>query len=186
MVYTSGRFFYVILTMPAIKDSDIQLLYRNILVETQALVSPEQWHIEPRGLQYTNHKTKYGMADIHGMVHINQKFIGSQANQLLDATIRHELAHLCVGLDQGHGARFKRCATLFKADMKADMAHEKAEIHTAIGHKYLLYAKLENQGELLFRKAHRKHPKYSRYKPKRFSYLTIGGHKVLGFRYELI
>ncbi len=176
----------MILIVAIIEDSDIQRLYQNILVETQALVSPEHWQIEPSGLQYTNHKTKYGMADIHGMVHINQKFIGSRARQLLAATIRHELAHLCVGLEQGHGVKFKRCAALFKADMKADVAHEKAEIHAAIGHKYLLYAHVENQGELLFRKAHRKHPKYSKYKPKRFSYLTINGHKVLAFRYELI
>ncbi len=172
--------------MSKIEDPEIKHLYQVILAETQALVAPEQWRIEPRGLQYTRHKTKYGMADIHGVVYINQKFIGSRAKQLLIATIRHELAHLCVGLEQGHGIEFKRCASLFKADMKKELAAEKAEIHAAIGHKYLLYAILENQGELLFRKAHRKHPKYSRYKPKRFSYLTINGHKVLAFRYELI
>ncbi|MCX7554476.1 hypothetical protein OS175_11330 [Marinicella sp. S1101] len=163
---------------------DIQQCYQRTLRELQALVPTDKWQTQPQLIQLTQHKTKYGMADIKGVVYINQAFIGSEADGLLDVTIRHELAHLCVGIDQGHNAHFKSCARLFKANFGQHLKTQTQAINEAIGFKYKLFARLENQQEILFKTVHRKHAKYLNYKPKFFSYLTIKGQKVLSFRYE--
>lgn len=161
----------------------IQQQYQSILDELQAVEPKNNWWVQPQALHVTKHKTKYGMADRDGVVYINQAFVGTSANNLLNATIRHELAHLCVGLQQGHNSIFKAKALEFKAQFGQHLKLESAQVHDSIGYKYQLFATLENGGEILFRRVHRKHVKYSRYKAGRFRYLTIKGIKVLSFRY---
>lgn len=162
----------------------IQQQYQFIVNELQGSEPPERWQVQPHALQATNHKTKYGMADIHGVVFINQAFVGTTANNLLNVTIRHELAHLCVGLQQGHNSIFKAKAKQFKAHFGKHLKQEYRQVLEAIGYKYRLYASLDNGEELLIRRVHRKHAKYNRYKAGRFRYLTIKGIKVTGFRYQ--
>ncbi len=162
----------------------IQQRYQYLLQEMYELVPAKKWQITPQSVQLTSHKTKYGMADVHGVVFINQAFIGSNTIHLLEATLRHELAHLCVGVHHGHDAQFKSCARLFKANFGEHLIEETRVINEAIGYKYKLYATLDNNDEILFRRVHRKHAKYLKYKPRLFSYLTIKGQKVLSFRYE--
>ena len=162
----------------------IQQQYLFILDELLVVEPKKNWQVQPQSLQVTKHKTKYGMADRDGVIYINQAFIGTTATNLLDATIRHELAHLCVGLQQGHGAVFKAKAQQFNAHFGKHLKLESAQVHDSIGYKYLLYATFENGEEILFRRVHRKHAKYSRYKAGRFRYLTIKGMKVVSFRYE--
>lgn len=163
----------------------IQQLYLSIIDELQENEPLENWRIQPNSLKVTQHKTKYGMADMHGVVYINQAFVGTSATNLLSATIRHELAHLCVGLQQGHNSKFKAKAKQFKANFGRYLKTESAQVHDSIGYKYQLFATLENGDEILFRRVHRKHAKYSQYKAGRFRYLTIKGLKVLSFRYEV-
>ncbi len=162
----------------------IQQQYHKILQELQASEPLDVWRIKPQALQATKHKTKYGMADRDGVVHINQAFVGTAAVNLLDVTIRHELAHLCVGLQQGHNAVFKAKAKQFKAIFGKHLNLESAAVHDSIGYKYRLYATLENGEEIMFRRVHRKHVKYSNYRAGRFRYLTIKGIKVINFRYS--
>jgi len=167
----------------------IQAKYREILTELKLLNGDSHWHIAAKKITITSHKTKYGMADINGTVHINQAFIGSTAYQLLEATIRHELAHLAVGIQHGHDKFFRAKAQLFKAQFGRHLKPDIQQIHTAIGYKYQLYATVldgdnKNPIEILFRRVHRKHSKYLNYKPSRFHYLTIQGKKVLRFRYQ--
>ncbi len=166
----------------------IECRYEQLLSELSTTVPLDQWQLTPQGVKATTHKTKYGMADIEGWVYINQAFVGTTATRLLDATIRHELAHLCVGLQCGHNYKFKAKAKQFKADFGRNLKTESAQVHAAIGYKYKLYATIEqNQDnpceEILFRRVHRKHHKYVNYKPGRFRYLSIKGRKVLSFRY---
>ncbi|MGJ8664591.1 MAG: hypothetical protein ACSHWU_13120, partial [Marinicella sp.] len=161
----------------------IERTYDQILQEVSALHAFNDWSVKPQKLAVTKHKTKYGMADIDGVVYINQAFIGTTAVRLLTATIRHELAHLCVGLQCGHNYKFKAKAKQFKAVFGRDLKTESAQVHAAIGYKYKLYATIEqNQDnpseEILFRRVHRKHHKYVNYKPGRFRYLSIKGRKV--------
>ncbi len=162
----------------------IQQQYQCILDELTVLEPLGNWQLKPQQLQPTRHKTKYGMADNKGVVYINQAFVGTTAVNLLDATIRHELAHLCVGLQQGHNAIFKTKAKHFKAHFGKRIQAESVQLHDAIGYKYSLYASLANGEEILFRRVHRKHAKYTQYKAGRYRYLSIKGNKVLSFRYS--
>lgn len=164
----------------------IESRYQSIFDELLLTTPVDLWHIKPSELKPTNHKTKYGMADIKGVIYINEAFIGTDAYQLLNATIRHELAHLCVGIHHGHDNVFKSQAKLFKANFGKHLKKESAELNQSIGYKYKLFATLNNDQVILFRKAHRKHNKYLSYKPKLFNYLTINGHKVLNFYYESV
>lgn len=162
----------------------IQLKYNEILVELNSQEAIVGWKVPPQDLKVTKHKTKYGMADINGVVYINQAFINSSAVKLLEATIRHELAHLCVGLQHGHNHIFKAKAKSFKSHFGRHLKSETDEIHQNIGFKYLLYATLENGDEVYLRRAHRKNRKYTNYKPTMFKFLTINGRKVAEFKYK--
>ncbi|TDR22434.1 hypothetical protein [Marinicella litoralis] len=166
----------------------IERAFAEITANVDLLCPLDQWSIQPLKLSATQHKTKYGMADVNGVIYINQAFVGTSAVALLDATIRHELAHLCVGLQHGHDSCFKAIAKKFGANFGRHLKQETAQVHVVIGHKYLLFATIENKAlntttEILFRRVHRKHAKYLDYKPGRFRYLTIKGQKVLNFRY---
>ena len=162
----------------------IQQRHDEILVELNLIQDITVWQIKPKNLVQTTHKTKYGMADVNGVIHINHAFVGTEAFQLLDATIRHEFAHLCVGLFHGHDATFKAKARQFKAHFGRHLKAESAQVHAAIGYKYRLYATLANGETLLFRWVHRTHAKYMKYKPSMFKYLTIKGQKVISFSYQ--
>lgn len=166
----------------------IEQEYARILADLTKFCAIDQWSIQPQKLSATQHKTKYGMADLNGVIYINQAFVGTTAVQLLKATIRHEFAHLCVGLQHGHNRHFKARAKQFAANFGRHLKAETDQVHAVIGYKYSLYVTLESPvdktiNEMLFRRVHRKHSKYLNYKAGRFRYLTIKGQKVLAFRY---
>ncbi len=162
----------------------IEEKYQEILKELVDYQPVDSWQIKPLRLQATQHKTKYGMADINGVVYINSAFVNSSAETLLDATIRHELAHLCVGLEVGHGPVFKQKAKEFNSFFGRHLKSESAEINRNIGFKYNLYATLSDGQEVLLRKVHRKHRKYTQYKPSMIKYLTLKGQKIKQFTYK--
>ncbi len=162
----------------------IEQQYQDILSEVSDEEPLSNWAIKPKGLLKTKHKTKYGMADIHGYVYINQAFIGTNSNDLLDATIRHELAHLCVGLQQGHNHVFKAKAQQFKANFRHIDKSQHQQVSANIGYKYELYAQFKDGRQLLLKKVQRKHRKYTHYRPTLFKYLTVQGKKVASFVYQ--
>ena len=163
---------------------DIEQTHDSLLDELLQEVPLSAWQHPPQGIKPSKHKTKYGMADLAGWVHINQAFIGTECWDLLEATIRHELAHLCVGLQCGHDARFKAMERRFNAVFGAHLQTQAKQLHNAIGHRYLLFAELVDGSEVLLKRVHRRHRKYSHYRPRMFRYLTVGGQKVQRFRYQ--
>ena len=169
-----------------IDSEHINNAYQSSLKHVSDLVPVSQWVVKPVNWLLTDHKTKYGMADVHGQVHINQAFIGSEATDLLNSTIRHELAHLCVGLEQGHNRRFKTAERLFQADFKAVPAAQIKQFHERIGHTWALYACFTDRPKVLLKKVHRKHRKYTEYRPGMFRYLMYKGQKISGFEYVRI
>ena len=170
--------------MPQMIDHDhINETYWCCLKQVSALVPVTQWVVQPDSWLLTDHKTKYGMADVHGRVHINQAFIGSVAIDLLDSTIRHELAHLCVGLEQGHNRRFKAVERLFEANFRQVPAVQIKHLHERIGHTWALYACFADRPKVLLKKVHRKHRKYTHYRPGMFRYLMYKGQKISSFQY---
>ncbi|WP_223787861.1 hypothetical protein [Marinicella meishanensis] len=163
----------------------IEQTHATLLDELQQLVPLSDWQHPPQGIKPSGHKTKYGMADLAGWVHINQAFIGSNCGGLLEATIRHELAHLCVGLQCGHDHRFKAMERRFEANFGPHLHAEAQQLQQAIGHRYLLFAELADGTDVLLKRVHRRHRKYTHYRPGWFRYLTIDGQKVQRFRYQL-
>ncbi len=161
----------------------IEQQYQIILRELLAQEPLSHWSIKPQGLIKTSHKTKYGMADLKGYVHINHAFIDTTATQLLDATIRHEFAHLSVGLKHGHNQIFKAKAQQFKANFKHIDKSQHQQVSENIGHKYELYAQFKDGSRVLLKKVQRKHKKYTHYRPTLFRHLTIQGKKVISFIY---
>lgn len=164
----------------------IEQTHAKVLDELLQVVPLSAWQHPPHGIKATDHKTKYGMADLAGWVHINQAFVGTESWDLLEATIRHELAHLCVGLNCGHNARFKAMERRFKAVFGRHLQDQASQLHNAIGHRYLLFAELADGTEVLLKRVHRRHRKYSHYRPRLFRYLTVGGQKVQRFRYQSV
>ncbi|MCB1583284.1 MAG: hypothetical protein R3E90_11820 [Marinicella sp.] len=158
--------------------------YQRIKFELETIEPLYKWSISPKGILKTTHKTKYGMADRQGNVHINQAFINTTSYELLEATIRHEFAHLCVGLQHGHDAVFKAKAQQFEAHFRSINKSQHQQISNNIGHKYELYASFKDGEELLLKKVQRKHKKYTQYKPTVFHYLTINGKKIVAFNYR--
>lgn len=142
----------------------------------------EKWSVKPVQLKLTNCKTKYGIASIDGTVYINSAFIGTSAINKLRNTLRHELAHLAVGISHQHDAVFRKCERLFGADVKVS-PEEIAEFEKNIPHKWLLLAHLVNGKSTVLGGAHRKHKKYAKYRPNIFRALTIDGIKVDRFEY---
>ena len=104
----------------------------------------------------------------------------------MEATIRHELAHLCVGLAQGHNRHFKAVERLFGANFRAVPTEQVKDIHDRIGHTWELYACFVDRPRVLLKRVHRKHRKYTHYRPGLFRYLMYKGQKISGFEYVRI
>lgn len=89
--------------------------YDLAIVDCSKLIPLSRWKIQPASLELTNHKGKYGMASASGVVFVNEAFIGTDSIVKLKNTLRHELAHLAVGLHHHHNKNFKRCESFFGA-----------------------------------------------------------------------
>lgn len=173
--------------MSLISESSIDADYTRICHELFTLIAPHHWFIKPRKWCWTAAKTKYGMADCAGNIHINRRFLGSHFQSLLEAVLRHELAHLCVGLHHGHNKQFKQCERLFKGQFDATAQHQAKEYAQKVSYKYQLMAELVNGERITLKKTHRKHRNYANYRHnryktyyyqqqviKRFIYIDIG------------
>lgn len=143
------------------------------------------WRIQPQELGYTNAKTAYGFATFEGRILVNKVFIGTQAYQQLDNTIRHELAHLAVGLEEQHNARFRRMEREFGVVKRAAEPSELEELRNALIPKYTLFARLTNGEIKNLGGAHRRHKKYTQYRKRRFQLLTVDGVIVDDFFYQM-
>lgn len=137
--------------------------YENILAEVTKVVPLSNWALHPTNVSFTRHKTKYGWSRKDGSIEVNQCFLGTQSVNKLDATIRHELAHLCCGLTHGHGRVFQRTAMLFGVRDSAVPKCEVEELLAKIPFKYDVYAHLENGERVHLGGVHKKTKKYTQY-----------------------
>ncbi len=169
--------------MQQITQKDVERLFNDIKVDLFNQFPLNDWAIKPRYFHWTKHKTKYGMANHRGDVYINDAFVSTTAWQLLEATLRHEFAHLYIGLAAGHNARFRKTASLFKSSFKRVPVEEVKQLRDQIRYQYNLFAILANGESVLIKKAHRKHAKYTKYKPRLFYNLSIKGCKIIRFDY---
>lgn len=143
--------------------------------------------IEP--LRHTGKSTIYGQASNRGKVHINSIFIGLPHVESLRSTIVHELAHLCVGIDQGHNCLFK-CVN---ADFRkiCNISAEQAEMEcNNLGDQVLkdrpppleLYARTSCGNLFFVAKCFRRNKKYTQF-PFSNRRLGIDGREISRFEY---
>jgi hypothetical protein len=169
--------------MSLINETTIEDDYRRIRQELFTLISPDCWDITPHKWCLTTAKTKYGLADSKGVIHINHRFIGTPYQSLMEAVLRHEFAHLCVGLAQGHNKHFKHCEHLFKAKFDGHVILQAQAFGQLINYKYQLVAVLANGQIIKLKKTHRKHRKYTGYQYKFYRALYYHQQAIKKFKY---
>ncbi len=168
--------------MPLITFDVIKREYRAALTECYALLPREHWAITPRDVGTTNHKTKYGLATCKGMVLVGEILIGTHAIISLRNTLRHELAHLAVGLEHKHDRVFRRCAAAFNANLPVSREEIK-EIEANISYKWKLIAHMKNGTIRDLGGVHRRTKVYLEY-PRNGRRMTVDGELVTRFEFE--
>lgn len=166
--------------MITITEDLIKATYNECL-EIAAMHYPMvEWSIQPDGMEFDSHKSKYGRATIEGKVLINPSFVGTNAINKLKETMFHELAHLIVGLENHHNWYFKSVFGRLAEGIKVNEA-EKKEVINKNGYKYkLLCATAKNN--YLVSVTFKRLKKYTEYDQAKRP-LKIEGQRILEFFY---
>lgn len=155
--------------------------YTSSLRECFDLFPAEKWKHSPAGVDMTDHKGKYGMATAKGVVLINKAFLGTNSTIKLRNTMRHELAHLAVGLKQSHNKVFRRFEALFDALVPVP-PNEIEAITNNISYKWQVIAHLVDGTQRDLGGAHMKTKLYAEY-PYNGRSMSIGQIKVEQFEF---
>ena len=146
---------------PIDKDM-IVTAYQTALESVTKIIPLSQWKILPNAIELHSHHGKYGQATSDGTVLIYQGFLGTKAHNRLSHTVRHELAHLCVGLEQHHNRVFRHVEVAFGCSTQ-DLEGEEIEIQANIPYKWVVIAHLENGQAVEVGGVHRKTKKWADY-----------------------
>lgn len=168
-----------------ITEQFVKAEYERVLADVCKVIPLHQWKLQPTGLDYTTHKTKYGVATPAGQVLINRAFVGTTAVNKLDFTLRHEFAHLAIGLQEHHNRRFRRAEACFGADVTRDLSAEKAQVIGAIDHKYTLIEHLVDGREVDLGGANRRTARYTAYPSNGRLNRSFRGVRVERFEYRI-
>lgn len=155
--------------------------YTSSLRECFDLFPAEKWKHSPAGVDMTDHKGKYGMATAKGVVLINKAFLGTNSTIKLRNTMRHELAHLAVGLKQSHNKVFRCFEALFDALVPVP-PNEIEAITNNISYKWQVIAHLVDGTQRDLGGAHMKTKLYAEY-PYNGRSMSIGQIKVEQFEF---
>jgi hypothetical protein len=158
--------------------------YDRVLADVCRVIPLHRWKHQPTGLDFTTHKSKYGMATPAGQVLINRAFVGTTAVNKLDFTLRHEFAHLAIGLVEHHNRRFRRIEACFGADVTRDLTAEQSQVMGAIGNKYTLIAHLVDGREIDLGGANRRTARYINYPNEGRLNRSFRGVKIERFEYR--
>ncbi|MFL0810624.1 MAG: hypothetical protein K6L76_09435 [Agarilytica sp.] len=160
----------------------IQREYQQALEDCDRVFPIKRWSHAPQQVKLTRHKTKYGMAMLSGDIYVSHAFIGTNAINKLRATIRHELAHLAVGLRHQHDKSFRQFEAAFGAKKKV-RKEEMQEVHDNIPFKWQVIAHLDNGVVKDIGGAHRRSKRFKSYAPNKFNFMTVDGVKVERFEF---
>lgn len=164
--------------------SVISLEYRAAVQACFAIYPKERWQRAPRAILGTTKKGVYGECLPDGTVYVNQGFIGTEAINKLRETIRHELAHLAVGLSHGHDRHFRAMEARFCQGIDVPEA-EVEQIKANINFKWRVTAHLEDGTDFDLGGVHRRTKRYTDYPdPKRGAYMNINGTTITSFSFK--
>ncbi len=151
----------------------------------QALELYPDWAHPFAGLSFNRARRCYGQAHRDGRIVISKVFIGTDALDDLEDTVRHELAHLIVGIDQRHGTAWRRVAKRLGAEPRARGRAVSPDLASRMDDApFTLVAVLESGEERELKPAYRRSRRFTEYRhsPRGRSY-AVAGQTVKRFYY---
>jgi hypothetical protein len=132
---------------------------------------------------HTQHSC-YGLATHKGEILVYQGFLGTNAFTKLRETLMHELAHLCVGLNNGHNKKFKIIERLFNSDTDHELTKlDEVKLKSVIPYKFRLIAHTENGTIADLGGVHRRSKRWIDYVYTDTRYDIYKGSKVINYEY---
>lgn len=138
------------------------------------------------GLAFNNARRSYGHAHRDGRIVLSRLFLGTSALADLEDTVRHEFAHLIVGIDERHGPRWKHVARRLGAVPRAAGRSRAADLHARMENApFTLVAVLASGEERQLKHAFRRSRRFLDYRhDDRGRRYFVGGEAVAYFRYD--
>ncbi|QCZ95285.1 SprT-like domain-containing protein [Salinimonas iocasae] len=123
--------------------------------------------------------TKYGEASRDGTIKISSAFLNTPALAQLTNTLLHEMAHLIVGLEQGHNMQFRHALGMLLESESLPSEALKQSIKNNTPYKYRLLA-YTSAGEVLdLGGAYRRTKRYLQYKGNH----SFKGARIMKYEY---
>lgn len=123
------------------------------------------WKHPFAGLEFSRAKRMFGQAHRDGRIVLSRQFIGTTALADLEDTIRHELAHLIVGIAEKHGQRWKAVAASLGARPRATGKSQGADLQARMSDAPLtLLAVMQSGEEREMKSAFRRSRRYLDYR----------------------
>ena len=145
-----------------------------------------RWAHPFRKLAFSHARRVLGQAHSDGTMKLSRVFIGTTAHEDLVDTIRHEIAHLVVGLRAGHGAAWRRAAAALGAIPRAGARAGDPELLARMDDApWDLVAELADGSEVVLRASYRRARQYRDYRGDRAARgYYYRGQLVRAFRYD--
>lgn len=137
-------------------------------------------------LRFSRSSRCFGQAHADGRLVLSNKFVGTNAHEDLLDTIRHELAHLIVGIEHRHNERWRCAAASLGAKPRARGNAESEMLNDKMNDApFTLVAVMQSGEEKILRAAHRRTKAYQNYRFDRYGQrYHIDGEWVQHFRYD--
>lgn len=137
-------------------------------------------------LEFNNSRRAFGQAHQDGRVVLSSSFVGTRANEDLIDTVRHEFAHLIVGIRQKHNVRWRMAAASLGAQAKATGRSKAEDLHERMSDApFTLIAVMLNGEERVMKRVFRRSGRYLDYRyDKSGNHYHIEGDPIACFRYE--
>jgi len=151
----------------------------------RALALYPTWVHPFAGLSFNRARRTYGQAHRDGRIVLSSVFLGTAALGDLEDTVRHELAHLIVGIDQRHGPAWRQVAKRLGATPRATGRSQAPDLAQKMeAAPYTLMAVLASGEEREVKPVFRRSKRYLdyRYRVRGRNYI-IAGQTVLRFYY---
>ncbi|MEM6774306.1 MAG: SprT-like domain-containing protein [Pseudomonadota bacterium] len=152
----------------------------------RALARYPEWTHPFAGLDFNRARRSYGQAHLDGRIVISTVFFGTSALDDLEDTVRHEIAHLVVGIDARHGPRWRRVARALGAVPRASGRSTCDSLNERMDDApYTLVAVLVSGEECEVKSVYRRSRRYQDYRlGERGAHYRYRGESVLRFEFR--
>ncbi|MEM6485977.1 MAG: SprT-like domain-containing protein [Pseudomonadota bacterium] len=174
----------VLADSPALTRSAIEGLVQEEHKRALALFS--EWAHPFTGIAFTRSRRCFGHADVKGQIRVSESFLGTHAVEDLRDTIRHEFAHLIVGIRQKHNAHWRCAAASLGATAKATGRARNTQLHDKMNEApFALIAIMQSGEERELKRVYRRSRRYQQYRlGRRGERYHIDGEWIETFRYD--